>query len=750
VRITDVNIHRFGAVEDFRLEAAPITVICGKNESGKTTILDAILEALFSVSSRELRAQFQGIDRYKEGNVLDGNVCIERHGVTLTYPSATGDTLDRLAGFPPVYVRNLLVVRESDLQFYDKYGSWWLEIKDHLSGFEGGLDAVSQAVHEEVGLTETGDWVNKKGRRIGEEVSNLRETANRLQALQKDVEELAQLRSKLKQLSLEREVAQKQLVLLKRTHRKEQLETATVLRRKLTEEREHAAKLASYGESAHADWRKLESGLKTAQERIASLGRQKNSHIARINEMEKEAARWEKEARNWTRKQAEIVPEVETGLHEVKEAYERERKLFSHQKFLIVMTILLASVAPLLAVVAFFRKPGWWLPAITCAGGAAVCGGLWLRRRRLSRKLAVAKSALLDKFHTFGEQAASVDDVESWVFTAHQTSEQARASADTLLREAEKERSELELVNVKLEDKKREADRLAPQLESLKKETGCETIEQFEARISERTHAEDEVKSLGEKINILLECTAQDEWDEKLSELDQYQDVQILWDEETQARLEHELPELTAREKVVRERTLAIQKSLLEVGVSSPEDAWHMQEDVARRLLTYELDRRAAEIALRVLEELSGQQDMIINTVLESGSDSATHYFRQVTEGRYNNIFWRNNELYVQTPSGNTLDMEALSTGARAQLHFSLRVSLLQHLFAGEPLFLLLDDPFLTSDRERIRKELEMLVDFSHRGWQIFYFTVDEQVAERLEILDPENVAVKNLPRLDV
>lgn len=750
MRITDINIHKFGAVEGFTLEAAPITVIWGNNESGKTTILDAMLEALFSVSGRQMQDHFQGIDRYDKETELEGNLCIERRGVVLTYPSATGDTLDRLAGFPPVYIRNLLVVRESDLQFYDKYASWWSEIKDHLSGFEGGLDAVAEAIRGEVGLGEDGDWVNLKGRRIRDEVLGLRETERKLDGVQSDVEELTRLRSKLRHLTLQREVTERHLSLLKRARYKEQLETAAVLKRKLTEEAILVAELSRYSDTAHATWRKLETNLSAAEEGLSGLESRKNNSIIRINETEKEVAQREEEARLWARKEAEILPEIETGLQDVRVFYEKEKRLLSYQNFLIGGVIMLLALSLLFIVFAQFRNHIYWLPALTCAGGAGLCAGLWLFRRRLSRKLAVAKQELLTQFHSFGEQAADVNDVESWIFTVRKSGEQAKASAHALLREAEKKRGELQEVTLNIEDRKQHLKRLQLDLEAVKKEFDCESIEEFEARMQQRTHAEDEVKSLREKIGILLSSGLEEDWEKKLAELEQYQDVEILWDEETQARLEREMPRIAEDEKTVNEQCVTIEKKLLELGCNSPEDAWQMAEDVVRRLFSYELDRRAAEIGLGILDELGGHQDTLINTVLESGSDSATYYFRQVTGGRYNNIFWRDNKLYVQTPNGNTLDLESLSTGTRAQLHFSLRVSLLQHLFGGEPLFLLLDDPFLTSDRERIEKLLEMLVDFSKEGWQIFYFTMDEEVPIILKDIGAGNVTVKALQRLDL
>ncbi len=755
MRITDINIHKFGPIRDFVLEAAPVTVIFGDNESGKTTILDALLEALFSVSTRQVKSHFAGIDRYDGQGGLEGIVCIERRGIVLTYPSPTGDTLDRLAGFPPVYVRNLLVVRESDLQFYDKYGTWWLEIKDHLSGFEGGLEAVAEGVRQEIGLTREGDWINQKGRHIKDEVDALRETRQSFESLRQDAEELAQLRSRLKRLSLKREVAEKHLSLLKRAHAKEQLETASVLKRKFSDEQSRAAELLKYQDSAHAAWRNLETEIKTLQESLSNLKAQKNNLIVRINETEKEAALHEEQARSSARKEAQITPEVETGLQEIRAFYEKEKSLLAYQRFLFSGAILLPALAALFFVFAYFKDSAYLLPAFTCACGACACAGLWLRRRRLSRRLAEAKQALLARFHALGEQATDIDDIESWVFTTRRSTEQERASAEALSHEADKERTELTQLELGIEDKEKYLERRKLDLASMKEEYGCSSIDEFEARMTERTHAEDEVQSLAGKINILLGCATEEDWEEKLTELDQYEDVEILWEEETQARLENEVPLLSGEEKVARERSLAIEKRLLELGCNSPEDAWQTQEDAARRLRSFELDRRSAEMIFGILDELSEQQDTIINTVLESGSESATHYFRQATGGRYNNIFWRDSPdgeggLFVQTPNGKTIGIESLSTGTRAQLQFSIRISLLSHLFGGEPLFLLLDDPFLTSDRERLHDLLKSLVDFTRQGWQIFYFTVDREIPPIFQELGQDSVVVKNLPRLDI
>ena len=57
---------------------------------------------------------------------------------------------------------------------------------------------------------------------------------------------------------------------------------------------------------------------------------------------------------------------------------------------------------------------------------------------------------------------------------------------------------------------------------------------------------------------------------------------------------------------------------------------------------------------------------------------------------------------------------------------------LVLRLLGNESWFLLLDDPFLAADLDRLRKGFETLQALSDDGWQILYLTAKQEVTETM------------------
>ncbi len=81
----------------------------------------------------------------------------------------------------------------------------------------------------------------------------------------------------------------------------------------------------------------------------------------------------------------------------------------------------------------------------------------------------------------------------------------------------------------------------------------------------------------------------------------------------------------------------------------------------------------------------------------------------------------------------------ALSSGARDQLHLAVRLAVSEYLSRGqEGLPLLLDDPFATSDDERARAGMRLLVEHFAKHHQIVFATCHRQRVEGFAARDPE------------
>jgi uncharacterized protein YhaN len=90
-------------------------------------------------------------------------------------------------------------------------------------------------------------------------------------------------------------------------------------------------------------------------------------------------------------------------------------------------------------------------------------------------------------------------------------------------------------------------------------------------------------------------------------------------------------------------------------------------------------------------------------------------------------------ELKVVRPNGEALQAYKLSSGTYDQLYLSTRLSLAQRLLQSETGFLLLDDPFLTSDTKRLSRQLEVLLGLAEAGWQVVYFSVKDEIHKGLK-----------------
>jgi uncharacterized protein YhaN len=125
-----------------------------------------------------------------------------------------------------------------------------------------------------------------------------------------------------------------------------------------------------------------------------------------------------------------------------------------------------------------------------------------------------------------------------------------------------------------------------------------------------------------------------------------------------------------------------------------------------------------------------GLRDALSETLLQASTvfrGGLSTYLSQITGGRYNRVeAWIDTDgLHLQVYAiGNPLPVEAdrLSRATQDQIYLAARLTLLQLACEGRKPPLLLDDPFVNYDDERLAKTAELLyeLDTAH---QIILFT---------------------------
>jgi uncharacterized protein YhaN len=130
----------------------------------------------------------------------------------------------------------------------------------------------------------------------------------------------------------------------------------------------------------------------------------------------------------------------------------------------------------------------------------------------------------------------------------------------------------------------------------------------------------------------------------------------------------------------------------------------------------------------QVLERLRTEEDEKLREGLRA--PEIAERLSDVTDQR-RSLDYTEDEVIVR---GETADYELteLSTGVREQVLLALRMGLASRLAGGEPLFLILDDAFQHSDWERRERLVQHVVELGKAGWQVTYLTMDDHLRDLL------------------
>jgi hypothetical protein len=126
------------------------------------------------------------------------------------------------------------------------------------------------------------------------------------------------------------------------------------------------------------------------------------------------------------------------------------------------------------------------------------------------------------------------------------------------------------------------------------------------------------------------------------------------------------------------------------------------------------------------IKEFRQEEDDIIAKGL--GSEELSGPLRAIT-GRYRSIQYEDgNGLILTTDREEEYSLTDLSTGAREQVLLALRVGFSSIAMRGQTAFLILDDAFQHSDWQRRGNLVGQIANLVDSGWQVFYFTMDDHI----------------------
>jgi uncharacterized protein YhaN len=157
------------------------------------------------------------------------------------------------------------------------------------------------------------------------------------------------------------------------------------------------------------------------------------------------------------------------------------------------------------------------------------------------------------------------------------------------------------------------------------------------------------------------------------------------------------------------------------------EDAGELQlhiNELREQLKQVERSAEAHKLAIETLKEsaLEFQENALIPVAERAGS-----HMQSITDGRYQRVeLDRDSMTPLVSGNGQTgISLDRLSRGTRDQLYFSIRAALIDALSGDRKLPMLLDDPCVNFDEERLSNAANLLKDLACER-SILLFTKDE------------------------
>lgn len=293
---------------------------------------------------------------------------------------------------------------------------------------------------------------------------------------------------------------------------------------------------------------------------------------------------------------------------------------------------------------------------------------------------------------------------------------------------------ELEEEERKVLDQAREAIALA----------GCDSWDQFRALRLQYLELLERRKEIAGKLEVLVPGGERDRLEDELRKLAVEVSVRERRLKELRGKAvdPYRLQEVLREKERLEERLAALTEERIscQVTVSKEdpeEELARTEEELAQRKANLERLRkreRALEKAIEWLERASAEVLSPLSGRLE---EMIGDFLARITGGRYRKVAVDRGTLKITVWSeerGGELGPESLSRGTADQIYLAARLSLADIICGERRPPLLLDDPFVTFDAVRLERAMELLREFSRR-YQVLLFTCGDhydRYADRL------------------
>jgi len=770
MRIHEIRVNSYGPLSDIILrDVGAFSLIYGENESGKTLLLDAILRFMLSRGSN--RKLFGRLDRVE----YDPNGYLDLILDSKTHRLPDDGSLPDLLGVHAADLRNVLVVRASDLQVHEGQDrDYYAEITDRLMGIHREpIRKIRDKLHDIGQITSTGKISstqsnNKLGSRIDDanslllKIKKLAERSTEIDMVAREADMLDSIEARSKALQ--------ETGLLGQARKRDQYNSGKQIHSDLEDTIEKIDELPLIEQDHYDDWRDAQNSIDGSAEELEEAQTTHKVRKQALEEKRKELKEDNAQLESLLRKESEI-DEIAKAADRYRENLEiaagRQYVKASLPLAAIMFTALLA-----LAIIGLIleRATVVLMPASIIFGGllGIVIVALFVARFRAGRQTQAWMKLRLRA----AEQDMTVDNIEDLLAVVKKFNVDNKLNRDRVsvsktafgITESQLEETQQQIAD--FEARVKEANRV---LIDLKETTGVATFDALQDAMEKRARLETSQRELLTKLEERFgKADGSDEdkrqvWRERVDELSSFKKAAkgIVYSEDREKELSEQKTNLEKSIGEIEDNLDDVKGEIAQFASEAnrvlipdeqlPGDTLEDLVVIEKKLQKFveEVEMRAhlAWTAIEIFNDIQDEEEQKVKGLFGE-DDIASEYFRIITDGPYKGVMYEpsDGELKVIRSEGNPLRAYTLSSGTYDQLYLATRLSLAHRIFQGKPGFLLLDDPFLTSDRNRLSRQFEILHGLVEEGWQIMYFSVKEEVLSELRpSIDKGFVKINNL-----
>ncbi len=750
MKIAEFEIRDYGPLPNLGVvKLNDLNLFYGKNESGKTLIVDALIRMLIDLPG----IRNDGINRVKEKPIGYIDI-IKDNGERETLKR--DKKLTEILKISPSEFYNVFIIRDSDLSIH-KEKEFYDNITDRLLGLRiNDIYQIDQELLNIGQLTSKGNYRNTKPEKLDDRIKSARSCVKDITNLHIKIKEnnLDNLEEELVRNKRKIEKIDFDIKNLENARNREKYEKGRETYNKLRNAINKIESLTLFNEQDERDWREFQSNIKLFEDSLNSLRIKLNNYQSNLKETIESIKNKELELKLPKKTKNLIDEKIKPEIinYKVKKGELAKESVFNDFfRKLWIVSILLFGIfiftgASTNTGYSYFLAIFF---AIITLGSLIFFKFPYLRKKAYTEGFIERINLELKGFGLDGEDYRELSEN---IVNFENGFEQKKEELDGLTTAKELlDNSISTILNENIPAAEMEIKKNEDSINLVKRTSKVDTIDEYEENLILKRETENDINRLKSILSIFkvsedIEDDNIVKWEIEIDKFEKYKNeaLETIYDEEEYSGKKMTLEEVTEHFVNLEKQYDELKDDLLDVerninAVIQIEDdpilcssigdlekanikiIQFLEKKESQRINIMEIRKIFTGIETREKEKISK---------LLSKKSKIVEYFKQITGGLYIEVIFKMEpiEIKVKNKYNEIVELYQLSGGALDQLNFSIRLALGEKLLQENPGFFILDDPFIKADSMRLKNQISLLRIISQLGWQILYFTCKDEI----------------------